>query len=65
MILQDNQDFPSLIPIQGKNFITIIECSRVINESKDTVKVPSPSNDSFLNFINPFVLIIVEKKTLK
>ena len=47
MILQDNQDFPSLIPIQGKNFITIIECSRVINESKDTVKVPSPSMTVF------------------
>ena len=44
---------------------TIIECSKVINESKNATKARSPFNVAFLNFVNLFVLLIVQSKFVK
>ena len=45
-------------------FTTIIECIQIINELK-ILPVAGRSNIGFINFDNPFVLKIVEKKIAK
>ena len=71
MIAPYNQDFLSLIPIQGDNFggsffsNSIIGCSQVINESKNILKPPCPCKFNFLNFMNLFVFIKVEEQLCK